>query len=267
VRSWRDRICAPTITPSFILQSAVRDQWWLPNACGVLHTDSIPSNAALTLLTRNRQHRFVPHMHVVWADVPSYVLGNVAAAFSTSMLAPRSVGALCIAILVTAAVLLPLVTLSGFVSRRRYSLTPALTRRVLFGTFFMPGLLEETIYRAAMLPRLRTNYEAVSFSQVLLSLETENAVLAWQAAAALAVFVAMHPVNGIFLRKEAGPTFCDWRFLSSAAVLVCAVSLDIAQSLSPWSLGLGCDLLLLSDACECAIRVTERGIPRFCLHT
>ena len=149
---------------------------------------------------------------------------NVVAALLPSATNPmRSCFFLYLAIVVTASLLLPFVTLSGFARRDGRAIRSALPRaahaRALLGTFIAPGLLEELLYRAALLPRLVDDYSAVDLARGSLLLSEAGSTLPWQAAGALLIFVGMHPVNGIFLRPEARSTFCDWRFLVAAAVL------------------------------------------------
>ena len=142
------------------------------------------------------------------------VQNNVVDAFSLSAVNPRRVVlALGISTVVTAALVLPFVVLSGFAKRenrsRRADLPIGVKLHALVGTFFMPGLLEESVYRAAMLPRLVKDYSAVAPSQQLLP-EMTNMSLVWQVAWALLIFVGMHPINGLLLRPAARSTFCDW---------------------------------------------------------
>ena len=149
---------------------------------------------------------------------------NVVAALMPSATNPtRACVGLGLAIVVTASLLLPFVTLSGFARRdgrtSRGALPRATHARALLGTFIAPGLLEELLYRAALLPRLVDDYSAVDLARGSLLLSEAGSTLPWQAAGALLIFVGMHPVNGIFLRPAARSTFCDWRFLVAAAVL------------------------------------------------
>ena len=120
--------------------------------------------------------------------------------------------------MVTAALVLPFVTMTGFARpRAKTTVLPRATiLHALIGTFFMPGLLEETIYRAAMLPRLLDDYSALRLSQLVLSSPAANInmSLVFQLTFSLLLFVAMHPINGIFFRPAARSTFCDLRFLS-----------------------------------------------------
>jgi len=170
------------------------------------------------------------------------VRANVVAALLPSATNPvRASVVLGLALAVTAALLLPFVTLSGFARRDsrvcRGSLPRADKARALLWTFFAPGLLEELVYRAAMLPRLVDNYAAVDLAHgSLLLAHAGSSTLLWQAVGALLVFVGMHPVNGIFLRPAARATFCDWRFLVAAAVLgaVCScLYLETGSVLAP----------------------------------
>jgi predicted Abi (CAAX) family protease len=142
------------------------------------------------------------------------VQNNIVDAFSLSAVNPtRVILALGISIVVTAVLVLPFVILSGFAKREnrasRADLPIGVKLHALVGTFFMPGLLEESVYRAAMLPRLVKDYSAVAPSQQLLQ-EMANMSLIWQVAGALVIFVGMHPINGLLLRPAACSTFCDW---------------------------------------------------------
>lgn len=149
---------------------------------------------------------------------------NVVAALLPSATNPARVCVgLGLALLVTASLLLPFVTLSGFARRdgraSRSALPRAAQARALIGTFVAPGLLEELLYRAALLPRLVDDYSVVDLARGSLLLSEAGRTLPWQAAGALLIFVGMHPVNGILLRPAARSTFCDWRFLVAVAVL------------------------------------------------
>jgi len=162
------------------------------------------------------------------AHWPAEVCANVAVALTVRPALPRLCAALAAAALTAVAILLPAALLSGFARRsnraRRRALPRAVKLRVLVGTFFVPGLLEEIVFRAALLPRLHGEYADLD-GQVLLLEPSADWGLALRSGLALAAFVAMHPVNAMLLRKEARPTFCDWRFLAAAAVLgaVCSV--------------------------------------------
>ena len=88
--------------------------------------------------------------------------GNILAAFTTYPPLSRLFVALSVSMMAAAVALLPTAMLSGFVQREkrrpRQTLPRGVKLRALAGTFFVPGLLEETVFRAAMLPRLHDNY-------------------------------------------------------------------------------------------------------------
>ena len=174
--------------------------------------------------------RAAAHWSAVRGHWSAEVWANVTAALTVRPAGPRLCAALAAAALAAAALLLPAAVISGFARRgnraRRRALPCAVKLRVLIGTFFAPGLLEEIVFRAALLPRLRRHGEyAEMYDDVLLLEPSADWGLALRCGLALAAFVAMHPVNAMLLRRKALPTFCDWRFLACSAVLgaVCSV--------------------------------------------
>ena len=159
---------------------------------------------------------------------------NVAAAFRAPVL-PKTLVALCLSITATTVLLLPFAVLSGFVRRRTRHLPAMLQARVLIASFFTPALLEETVYRAAMLPR-RTDDEKTALAQLWsAACGAGDRDLAWRTGGALAVFVAMHPANGILLRPKARAVFCDWRFNTAAAILGAACSVLYLETGCVWA--------------------------------
>ena len=195
----------------FLVQRGRSRAWTTPRAAAV---------AAIAVLAPEAVAALLPS-----ATSPAReCAANVVAALMPSATNPtRACVGLGLAIVVTASLLLPFVTLSGFARRdgrtSRGALPRATHARALLGTFIAPGLLEELLYRAALLPRLVDDYSAVDLASGSLLLSEAGSTLPWQAAGALLIFVGMHPVNGILLRPAARSTFCDWRFLVAAAVL------------------------------------------------
>src|SRR5262249_12475675 len=83
---------------------------------------------------------------------------------------------------------------------------------VAAGTFFLPGVFEETLFRVLLLPHLR---EAAPRWRVLLC-----------GAVALTLFVLWHPWNAWLFAPAARPIFYNGVFLSLAGLLglVCTVA-------------------------------------------
>jgi predicted Abi (CAAX) family protease len=119
--------------------------------------------------------------------------GNILAAFTTYPRPSRLFVALCISMMAAAAVLLPTAMLSGFVQREkrrpRQTLPRGVKLRALAGTLFVPGLLEETVFRAAMLPRLHDNYGDLPSGQCLMLDQSASILKLSRVTLALIVFV------------------------------------------------------------------------------
>ena len=87
--------------------------------------------------------------------------------------------------------------------------------------FLRPALVEELIFRAALLPR---DPKRVRMPQLIVV-----------SALALTVFVASHPLHGLLTRPAALPLFLNPVFLSCATLLgiACTVSYLVSRSLWP----------------------------------
>lgn len=87
--------------------------------------------------------------------------------------------------------------------------------------FIRPAMVEEIVFRGLLFPH---RDEPVSRGRVIIA-----------GAISLAIFVAMHPLNGIFVRHEAYVAFTSPIFLSLAAALglACMIAYRISGSLWP----------------------------------
>ncbi|MEB3321287.1 MAG: CPBP family glutamic-type intramembrane protease, partial [Synechococcaceae cyanobacterium] len=119
-----------------------------------------------------------------------------------------------------AALVLPAGLRSGFLRRRRPSPLPVLLLHAA-GLFVMPALVEELIFRVALLPHP-------------LEGEPPATALAW-AALSLGLFVAYHPIAGRLWYPPGRRLFRQPRFLLPCALLgvVCTVAYQVTGSLWP----------------------------------
>ncbi len=103
--------------------------------------------------------------------------------------------------------------------------------------FFRPALLEEIVFRVLFIPHPS---------------ETGSAGKVWFAALiSLALFVAMHPLNGLFVRTESRAVFTNPIFLTLAALMgaACTAAYRVSGSLWPpvmmhWITGVSWTLFL-----------------------
>jgi len=86
--------------------------------------------------------------------------------------------------------------------------------------FVVPCLCEELFFRAALLPDPDQPFS--------------RRYRLMRAAVALALFVAWHPVNGLFLKTEARQVFLDPGFLMLAGLLGCASTATYQLTGSIW---------------------------------
>ena len=110
---------------------------------------------------------------------------------------------------------------TGFLKIELMTATPRMFAIIPVLIFIRPALIEETVFRGAFVPHVR---EEQSRASVLVS-----------AALSLIVFVAMHPLNGIFFKTSAHDVYIHPVFLASAALLglACTVAYRITGSLWP----------------------------------
>ncbi|KAG2492645.1 hypothetical protein HYH03_009061 [Edaphochlamys debaryana] len=123
----------------------------------------------------------------------------------------RGWGYVAAALGASAAVSLPLGLATGFFNPRQRVRDTSLVLRVSAGAFVVPALLEEAVFRAALLP-----HPAVDPAGAL-----GPAAFARAAVGPLALFVVAHLANP---RPQSRAVFQDWRFLALAGALGAACS-------------------------------------------
>jgi len=110
---------------------------------------------------------------------------------------------------------------TGFLKIELMNATPRMFAIIPVLIFIRPALIEETVFRGAFVPHVRE--------------ERSRASVVVAAVLSLMVFVAMHPLNGMFFKTAAYGVYIHPIFLSSAALLglACTIAYRISGSLWP----------------------------------
>lgn len=145
--------------------------------------------------------------------------GDVAAAVATvPTAADWGRAAACYAAFLIAA--LPIGVLSGLLQVDPVSAAPAALLAEAAVLFVHPAFVEELLFRVVLLPRRSGTWSVPQRAGV--------------SAAALAVFVAAHPVNGLLFMPGALALFANPWYLALAALLGAACTVTYLSSRSVW---------------------------------